>query len=197
MRFALRISALMLVAAAAIPQPAQAMSQPPAQMAVKAAPAHQIASDSAKVPLTLSVVTIAGFALMGTTRDLDRTYLFNGMRYGPGKGIEVPDDFPELDDSGDVIHPKGSAAERNQKRARMFSSPPSTGGVNTGVSQESGASGSSNTVSGKSEKELQSMKVDDLQALADESGIEVVRGDGEDGEPLKADYVRALSEPTA
>lgn len=197
MRFALRISALMLVAAAAFPQQSPAMAATPAQSTVQAAPAHAVASNADKAPIVLSVVSILGFALMGTTRDLDRTYLFNGQRIGPGKDIELPEDFPELDENGDVVYPKGSAAARNRQRTRMFSSPPSTGGVNTGVATGSASADSTKTVSGKSKSQLEKMKVEDLKDLADETGLEVARGDGEEGDPLKADYVSALSQPTA
>lgn len=37
-----------------------------------------------------------------------------------------------------------------------------------------------------------SMKKDELVALAEERGLTVTRSDGEDAEPVKADYVRAL-----
>lgn len=197
MRFALRISALMLVAAAALPQQSQAMSQP-AQRTVTASPVGKASAPSVPAaPLALSVVSLLAFSVMGTTRDLDKTYLFGGLRYGPGKDIEVPDDFPDLDDDGNVIHKAGSQAERNQKRSRMFASPPSTGGVNTGVPAGSVSADSTNTVSGMSRTELQGMTVEELTEAAGDAGIDVVRGDGKEGDPLKADYIEALSKPTA
>ena len=42
-----------------------------------------------------------------------------------------------------------------------------------------------------------SMTKSELVELAEKRGIEVVRGDGQDGAPVKADYVRALTEKPA
>jgi hypothetical protein len=67
--------------------------------------------------------------------NLSKAYLFNGLTYGPGRDVDVPDDFPDIDDKGDVIFEEGSQAARNQARDRSMSSPPSTGGVNTGEGQ--------------------------------------------------------------
>jgi hypothetical protein len=127
------------------------------------------------------------------TANLARAYTFNGVTYGPGRDVSVPDDFPELDDNGDVNFPEGSRAAQNQARARSFASPPNTGGVNTGEGQ----AGSTLTVSGKSREELESMTKDELAALAGEKGITVVREDGEEGTPLKSDYVTQLSKSQA
>jgi hypothetical protein len=43
-----------------------------------------------------------------------------------------------------------------------------------------------------SQEELNGMTKEDLTTLAAEKNITVTRGDGTDGEPLKADYVAAL-----
>lgn len=120
--------------------------------------------------------------------NLQRTYLFNGGRYGPGQNVVVPEDFPDLDEKGAVQFPEGSAAARNQARSRVFSSAPSTGGANTGETPKT-----ANTVSGKSEDELNTMSKDDLAELAEQLGITVEREDGGTGDPLKSDYVNALS----
>lgn len=187
-----RLLALAVVALAIAP-PVQAQSQEVHNtMAVSAAPTIPTIS-----PVTAPVSDLLGpvsmlFAFAGATarkntRRLGRAYLFNGVRYGPGEAVEVPDDFPEIDDKGDIVHRPGSAAERNQRRARVFSSPPNTGGVNTGENR----AGTTNTVSGKSTEELESMTKGDLEDLAVQLGVEVTRKEG-DGEPLKEDYVRTL-----
>lgn len=41
--------------------------------------------------------------------------------------------------------------------------------------------------------DLEGLTKDDLIALAEDRGVEVSREDGEDGPPLKSDYIRALS----
>lgn len=41
--------------------------------------------------------------------------------------------------------------------------------------------------------DLESMTVEELATLAEKRGVTVVRGDGSDGKPLKADYIEALS----
>lgn len=45
--------------------------------------------------------------------------------------------------------------------------------------------------------ELEALTVADLADLATKRGATVLRGDGEEGEPLKADYVKALAGTTA
>jgi hypothetical protein len=52
-----------------------------------------------------------------------------------------------------------------------------------------GASGAT----GLSREALEDMPKEDLVAMASERGIEVKRGDGGEGEPLKADYINALA----
>lgn len=42
-------------------------------------------------------------------------------------------------------------------------------------------------------EDLDSLTVEDLKARAEKQGVEVTRGDGKDGAPVKADYVKALS----
>jgi len=44
----------------------------------------------------------------------------------------------------------------------------------------------------ESDDELDGLSKDELVALADEQGLTVTREDGEDGAPLKGDYLRAL-----
>lgn len=56
---------------------------------------------------------------------------------------------------------------------------------------------SSDRADGGSENGLNSMKKDELVTLAKEREVEVTREDGEDGEPTKADYVRALTEASS
>jgi hypothetical protein len=43
------------------------------------------------------------------------------------------------------------------------------------------------------DEELEGLTKDELKTLAEERGVTVTRADGEDGEPLKADYIAALS----
>lgn len=45
----------------------------------------------------------------------------------------------------------------------------------------------------ETEVDLRTLRKIELVEMAEERGVEVTRADGEDGEPLKADYVRALS----
>ncbi len=187
------ICLIALVAFTPVVAPAEVISKH-GQPTVQASPASTtvLSPDvTGLVPFGLSLV---GIALMGATKKvgLARTYLFEGQSYGPGADIDVPDTFPDLDDDGEVVHEEGSAAAKNAARARSFSSPPNTGGVNTGES--AGAQdGAVRTVSGKTKGELEAMTVDSLDALAVDSGVPVTRGDGGEGDPLKADYVRALS----
>lgn len=176
--------------------PVTAQAQPPAQqqMTVQAAP--DVPLPGSTVPLSMTALALA--AIVGATDpkgaktkkvSLSKSYIFGGQTYGPGADIVVPDDFPEIDgETGDVVFPEGSAAARNQERARSFSSAPNTGGVNTGEGQ----AGSTNTVSGKSAQELESMTKADLVDLAAERNIEVTRSEGE-GDPVKQDYIDALS----
>lgn len=166
------------------------------QPSVQASPASTTTSPDV-VPLAPLGLSLVGIALMGATKKvtLPRTYLFDNQTYGPGTDIEVPEEFPDIDDNGDVIFEEGSAAAKNAARARTFSSPPNTGGVKTG--EEAAPAGPNDatvrTVSGKTKAQLESMKVDELDALAVEVGVPVERGDGQEGDPLKADYVKALS----
>lgn len=164
------------------------------QPTVQASPPANLAADT--TPLAPLGISLLGVALMGATKkvDLSKTYLFNGESYGPGANIDVPDDFPDIDgETGDVIHEEGSPAARNAARARSFSSPPNTGGVNTGEPAPDPYAGKVRTVSGKTAAELEKMTVADLDALAVELSVPVSRAEGE-GDPVKADYVRTLSE---
>lgn len=151
----------------------------------------QAAPTPAPSPAPLAPLALLGFAVAGATKevktrkmDLSRSYLFNGQTYGPGKDVVVPDDFPEIDgETGDVIWPEGTRAASNQARARSFSTPPNTGGVNTGEPQGGGTPAS----------ELEGMTKAELQEEAEKRGLTVTRGDGGDGEPRKEDYIKALS----
>jgi hypothetical protein len=196
----MKAARLLLVALCALLPVSRVASAAPVDRTVHAAPVVHVAPVPApRVPL--APLSLLGFALVGATADaktkarkvnLSQSYIFDNLTYGPGIGIEVPEGFPELDAAGDVIFPEGSAAARNQARARSFSSPPSSGGVNTGE----GAPNDTSTVSGKSVNELEAMTKGDLETLATDLGTTVVRqnedGDEVDGEPLKADYVRTL-----
>lgn len=59
--------------------------------------------------------------------DLTERVTFNDQRFGPGKDIEVPLDFPEDGDTDPAPVPE-------RVFAKPTSSPPNTGGVNTGES---------------------------------------------------------------
>lgn len=178
-------------------------------MTIKAMPdSAPLGNLSGPVNLTLALAAAVGAtgAAKGSKKmNLSQSYLFNGVTYGPGDGIDVPEDFPDIDgETGEPIHPEGSVAARNQASSRrtnasQFASPPNTGGVNTGVSgtpSTATGTGTGKTVSGKSSSELQAMDKADLISLADEKGVTVRRldddGAEEDGEPRKADYVRDL-----
>lgn len=184
----LRTKMALLFLALFMALPVTASAAPPQQtMTVRATPATQT------TPLPVLGFSILGAAMaMAATKkmDLTQTYLFEGDSYGPGKDVEVPEGFPELDVEGMPIHPEGSPAARNAARAKSFSTAPNSGGVFTG---ESKAEAGVLTLSGKSEAELNTMKVDELDALAVELGVPVSRGDGQAGDPLKGDYVKALS----
>lgn len=161
---------------------------------------------SGPVNLTLAfagAVGAAGAAKGSKKVNLSQSYLFGGNTYGPGNDIEVPGDFPDIDgETGDVVHPEGSAAARNMassnrvNAARPASSPPSTGGVNTGEPANGGARGTGKTISGKTQAELDAMTKTELMDLAETTGVTVERqnadGDIEEGEPLVGDYRRVL-----
>lgn len=148
------------------------------------------ATPDAPSQLPLAPLSLLGFAFAGATTaatrkmTLSRSYLFNGVTYGPGRNIEVPEDFPDLNDDGSVVHEEGSRAAQNAARARQGIAP-----AGTPIDNPAG------TVSGKTLEELGRMSKPDLVALAEEKGVEVTREDGGDGEPLVSDYVTALSEP--
>jgi hypothetical protein len=166
---------------------AQPVAQSTAPMTIKAQ--STLPAPAPKAPL--APLSLLGFALVGATEkaktkkvNLSRSYLFDNQTYGPGNDIVVPEGFPDIDgETGDVIWPEGTRAAANQARARSFSTPPNTGGVNTGENN----SAASNTA------ELEGMTKEELQEEAEKRGLTVTRGDGGDGEPLKADYIKALS----
>jgi len=181
--FMLGLSLACVSTAAAQPAPVHPQ---PAVMA--SAPSHTPAVPAPMPDLRWNLLGLA--VMIGATRkvNLSKTYLFNGETFGPGTNVVVPDDFPDLDDKGDPIYEEGSAAARNQERDRRMSSPPSTGGVDTGEGRTPPAGATA---------ELEAMTKADLQAMAEKKGIVVDRQDEDgniiEGEPLKADYVRALS----
>jgi hypothetical protein len=159
------------------------------------------ATPSAPVPAhpnPLPFILSAAAGVMGATAkrtrkmDLSQAYIFGGETFGPGSGIEVPDDFPDIDgETGAVIHEEGTAAARNAATSARANAgiAPVQMGASTAASP---ATGPGTTVSGKSAEELDAMTKDELVALAETSGVTVTREDGTDGAPLKADYVRVL-----
>lgn len=194
MRFASGL--VFALAAACFALPSAAAAQPTAST-LQATVAHLPAPAPAPQAFILS---LAAFAVAGTTgraktrtMSLSKEYLFNGELYGPGEDIEVPEEFPDIDgETGDVIWPEGSKAARNQAKGRRnFSTPPSTGGVNTGEGASGGSEGG--TISGKTREQLEELDRGKLEKLAERHGLTVTRGDGQDGAPLKGDFVDALS----
>jgi hypothetical protein len=123
--------------------------------------------------------------------DLRERVTFNDRHYGPGTNVEVPGDFPE---DGDV-----DAAESIPERVfrKPSATPPNTGGVDTGEGLPRVANQFAATISGKTAEELDGMDKAALERLAVGLNLRVERqddeGNFEDGEPLKRDYVRALS----
>lgn len=124
--------------------------------------------------------------------DLDTRVTFGNRHFGPGKNIEVPADFPEDED----VEQQPLPERIHQKPA---STPPNTGGVNTGVDLQSSAENVALTISGKTAEELKSFGKARLVNLAEGLNLRVDRmdadGNVEEGEPLVGDYVRALSAP--
>ena len=105
------------------------------------------------------------------TIDIKRTLLFHGKTYLPGTDVEVPDDFPDLDERGLPIFPEGSAAAQNQALSRSFEKVaplPLTA------------------------DDIASMSKRELMQLAEARGITVTRSDGKEGDPNKQDYLDAL-----
>jgi hypothetical protein len=162
---------------------------------VKSAIAHlQHAGDSLGV---LGMGSVGMGLMVGATRDLNGTYLFRGASFGPGKGILVPDDFPEIDKkTGAVIHPKGSQAAKNQEIRALHGSVLQYHAPVPETTADQGADGPGEpptTVSGLSREELNNMSKQELEALAEEKGIDVPRTDGRtDLAPRTEDYQAAL-----
>lgn len=188
---------------AAVAQASQPSSAEHFVMAVNLAGPSVSAASTVPAPTPdtnlFTLNSLIAFTAVGATRQLRKAIFWNQEKYGPGLKendfeVEVPDDFPEVDENGDVVFEEGSKAAKNRAKVRSsnasFASPPSTGGVNTGEDQL--GTGSS-TVSGKTQAELEAMTKDDLVELANDVGVVVERADGEAGEPLKSDYVQALS----
>lgn len=194
-----RLACLLTIAVAALPAPASAEASP---LAVRSMSVLQHPASMPSAPTSLPFSLLA-FALVGATekaktskRNLSKTYLFNGESFGPGNDIEVPDGFPDIDgETGEPIHPPGSIAERNQRASKRlnFTSPPNTGGVNTG---ESSSGNEARTVSGLTQAEIAGMTKSELADHATSQNITVDRrtadGTVEEGEPLVGDYRRVL-----
>jgi hypothetical protein len=129
---------------------------------------------------------------------LSQTYLYNGKRYGPGDNVDVPKDFPDVS-----AHEKAFKARQEASAGiRTISMAGSKGGAEPigesgaftplrdgapAVNQTGGAA------AGMAEADLKKLEKADLQDMAAQKGITVTREDGGDGEPTKADYVRALT----
>jgi hypothetical protein len=146
---------------------------------------------------------------------LSQTYLYNGKRYGPGDNVDVPKDFPDVS-----AHEKAFKARQEASAGiRTISMAGSKGGAeNSGDDNlteqglgvraepigESGAftplrdgapavNQTGGAAAGMAEADLKKLEKADLQDMAAQKGITVTREDGGDGEPTKADYVRALT----
>lgn len=102
-----------------------------------------------------------------TTSVVHRGKTYSPTAEGTPTEVEVPDSFPES--------PKAT------------SEPARPAGSGTGK----------NTVSGKSLEQLEGMTKEDLVTLAERKSITVAREDGSEGEPLKADYIKALAAASA
>lgn len=195
MKFRILLLALALVlpvaSASALP------SAPPDSVSlVSVGPAHAPVVPNS-LPFSAMALATTGAAAAGAaakTRklNLSQSYIFNGETFGPGNDIEVPADFPEIDgETGDVIWPAGSTAARNAAAsARINGTEVRT--TNRVDSSPSSGPGLGVTVSGLKAEELEGMTKGELEALAQEKGITVTRGDGTDGTPLKEDYVQQL-----
>lgn len=164
---------------------------------------HEVTAVTAKAPMSpapdlklFSLTAVAGLAAMGATRkmNLSQSYIFGGETFGPGNDIEVPEDFPQIDGEGNVVHPPGSTAARNIATSNRVNNtiPTTSGGVTETGGSPSVGPGTGRTVSGKTGEELEAMPKADLVDLAESLGITVTRADGSDGTPLKEDYVAAL-----
>lgn len=141
-------------------------------------------------------------------RVLDDAYIFRGQHYLPGPGgfgvvdlngeeIELPKDFPKekLTKAKAVIDEmearvfKGfnrvptadslKADEHRGKQPQDVKNPHAVGEDDDEAVEEG------------EESDYDSMTVDELSALCDESGLEV-RGSGAGGKVLKKDYIKAL-----
>lgn len=169
--------------------PTVAVAQVSAVEATYAVVSTPDAATSAPSKTPLIPIELMGFSLMGAVAatkgprkiTLTRSYILDGVTYGPGRNIEVPEHFPELTDDGDVIFEKGSKAERNAARGRQAPAP-----AGTPIQEPT-------TVSGKTLEELGRLSSTEIVELAESLGLEVTREDG--NEPVFQDYVTALSAP--
>lgn len=85
-----------------------------------------------------------------------------------GDEVELPKEFP-------------SDADLEATLARAKRGLPSSGPLDRNVGRTR-----------ENEADLEGMTKDELAKLADERGVDVTRSDGESGNPVKADYVKAL-----
>lgn len=141
----------------------------------------------------LTFSPLAGLAMLATRKmDLPRAYIFQRQTFGPGKDVVVPDDFPDLDENGNVIHEKGTRAAANaelnkQRNATHYTVPP--GDVGQSQAQVTGAPANA----GPGRDELEKLTKADLEQMATDRGLTVTRSDGKEGDPTKQDYIDALA----
>lgn len=91
-----------------------------------------------------------------------------------GIPVELPDDFPSDEELAANL-------KRTARSQPTTVAPAGTSG-----------SGKAQAASGDGAEDYESMTKDDLAQLASDRGVEVKRAGGEDGDPLKGDYVKAL-----
>lgn len=198
MRF---VRSLLFLAVLAIPV-ATAHAAPPAQpdsvSTISAQPAHAPLAPNGGLFSAMALATTGAAAAAAAAKqparkmNLSQSYIFEGETFGPGNDIDVPEGFPEIDgETGAVVHPPGSTAARNAAASARIN------GVEVKttnrVDSPSTGPGLGVSVSGLNAEELEAMTKSDLEALAQEKGVTVTRGDGTDGTPLKEDYVAQLS----
>lgn len=140
-----------------------------------------------------------------------------GKFYGPGKNIEIPASLarslgltPVKQDEARVLALAGSteedrkaAAAREGKRGEAKAPPARKRIDDQGRTKGIKAPDGTEVVGAKAGKDAKADKAtgasdyskwsnDDLKAEADALGVEVTREEGKSGDPVKADYVRAL-----
>lgn len=107
-----------------------------------------------------------------------------------GEGCQIgPADVAAHDlgwKDGKIIIGARAKAKQAAKPEDKMAAAPENKSADTGDAEE-------DTSDGLEDVDLPALTKDDLVALAEERGVEVTREDGEDGPPLKSDYIRALS----